>query len=83
MDILRLLALRKATCVESIIERIISLADYAQSVCNHLAANEALKPAHAVICRLLQTGANFGEGNVHRPFHLATQAVAPLCLTPM
>ena len=47
-----------------------------------VAANEALEPAHAVICRLLQTGANFGEANVHRPFHLATQAVAPLCLTP-
>ena len=82
LDVLRLLAPTKAAGVESCIERITSLADYVQSVCNHLAASEALEPAHAVICRLLQRGANFKEANVHRPFHLATQAVAPLCRTP-
>ena len=82
LDVLRLLAPTKAAGIESCIERITSLADYAQTVCNHLAASEALEPAHAVICRLLQRGANFKEANAHQPFHLAAQAVAPLCRTP-
>ena len=82
IDILRLLAPGKAATVLAQVQRITDVADYAQSVCNRLAANEALEPAHAVICRLLQTGADFKAANLHRPFHLATQAVAPLCRGP-
>ena len=53
--------------------------DYGQSLCNHLAASEALEPAHAVLGTLLRTGANFKTALLHNPIQLAAQAVAPLC----
>ena len=82
IDILRIISPQKAAALTSSVEQIAALADYIQSVCGHLAANEALEPAHAVICRVLRTGANFKHANNSNPIHLAAAAVAPLCHTP-
>ena len=81
-DILRVIAPEKATAVSAILQQISAVADYVQSLCGHLAASEALEPAHEVVCRLLRTGADFGRANSSNPIHLATAAVAPLCHTP-
>ena len=82
IDILRIISPQKATTLTSTIKQIISLADYVQSVCGHLAANEALEPAHSVICQVLRTGADFERANATSPIHLAAAAIAPLCHTP-
>ena len=82
LDILRVISPEKAAALTATLGQISALADYVQSLCGHLAANEALEPAHAVICRLLRTGADFERAAVTNPIHLATAAVAPLCHTP-
>ena len=82
IDILRIIAPQKATALTSTVKQIISLADYIQPVCGHLAANEALEPAHSVICQVLHTGSNFERANTTNPIHLAAAAIAPLCRTP-
>ena len=81
IDILRIISPQKAAALTSTVKQIISLADYVQSVCGHLAANEALEPAHSVICQVLRTGANFERANTTNLIHLAEAAIAPLCHT--
>ena len=81
-DILRLISPEKAAALASSFRQISALADYVQSLCGYLAANEALEPAHEVICKLLRTGADFERANASNPIHLATAAVASLCHTP-
>ena len=58
-DILRVLAPERAEALDASLKGILALADYVQTLCGHLAANEALEPAHDVVCRILRTGANF------------------------
>ena len=82
IDVLRIISPQKAAALSSSVGQIRELADYIQSVCGHLAANEALEPAHAVICKVLRTGADFKQANISNPIHLAAAAVAPLCHTP-
>ena len=82
IDILRIISPGKAAALADSVKQIKALADYVQSVCGHLAASEALEPAHAVICGLLRTGANFEQANISNPIHLAAAALAPLCHTP-
>ena len=82
IDVLRIISPQKAVALTSSVKHIMALADYVQSVCGHLAANEALEPAHAVICQVLRTGANFEHAKISNPIHLAAAAVAPLCHTP-
>ena len=82
IDILRIISPQKAAALSSTVRHITSLADYIQSVCGHLAANEAVEPAHAVICQVLRTGANFERANTTNPIHLAAAAIAPQCHTP-
>ena len=79
LDLLRWLTPDKADQLSKAVSDISALADYEQSLCNHLAASEALEPAHAVLGTLLRTGANFKTALVHNPIQLAAQAVAPLC----
>ena len=78
-DLLRWLTPDKADQLSKAVSDISALADYEQSLCNHLAASEALEPAHAVLGTLLRTGANFKTALTHNPIQLAAQAVAPLC----
>ena len=82
IDILRIISPQKAAALTLTVKQIISLADYVQSVCGHLAANEALEPAHSVISQVLRTGADFERANAVSPIHLAAAAIAPLCHTP-
>ena len=77
-DILRVLAPDRATALSASLRRITELADYVQQVCGYLAANEAVEPAHDVICRLLRSGANFGHAVRYNPIQAAAAAVAPL-----
>ena len=81
-DILRVISPVKAAALSLSLRQISAVADYVQSLCGYLAANEALEPAHEVICKLLRTGADFERANVSNPIHLATAAVASLCHTP-
>ena len=78
-DLLRWLTPDKADQLSKAVSDISALADYEQSLCNHLAASEALEPAHAVLGTLLRTGGNFKNALTHNPIQLAAQAVAPLC----
>ena len=82
IDVLRIISPQKAVALTSSVKHIMALADYVQSVCGHLAANEALEPAHAVICQVLRTGANFEHAKISNPIHLAAAAVTPLCHAP-
>ena len=82
IDILRVISPGKAAALIASARQITALADYVQSVCGHLAASEALEPAHGVICGVLRTGANFEQANLSNPIHLAAAALAPLCHTP-
>ena len=81
-DILRVLAPEKAAGVASTLRQISALSDYVQSLCGYLAGNEALEPAHEVICKLLRTGADFERAKMTNPIHVAAAAVAPLCPHP-
>ena len=81
-DILRVLAPERAESIDASLKGIIALADYVQTLCGHLAVNQALEPAHDVLCRILRTGANFQHALKHEPIHLATAAIAPLCSQP-
>ena len=80
LDLLRWLDPEKARRLSSAVSEISAVADYEQSLCNHLAASEALEPAHAVLGSLLRTGADFKAAQLHNPIQLAAQAVAPLCV---
>ena len=79
LDLLRWLTPDKAATLSEAISDISAQVDYGQSLCNHLAASEALEPAHAVLGTLLRTGANFKAALRNNPIQLAAQAVAPLC----
>ena len=79
MELLRLVTPAKAAEVAAAVSEISAVADYEQSLCNHLAASEALEPSHAVLCSVLRTGADFKAALSHQPIQLATQTVAPLC----
>ena len=81
-DLLRIMAPEKAAVVDSTLRQIAALADYVQTVCGYLAGNEALEPAHAVICKLLRTGADFERAASTNPIHVAAAAIAPLCPHP-
>ena len=81
-DILRVVAPDRAMALSAALRQISELADYTQSVCGYLAANDALEPAHDVICRLFQSGANFGHAVRYNPIQMAAAAVAPLCHQP-
>ena len=81
-DVLRVLAPEKAAVVNSTLRQITALSDYVQSLCGYLAGNEALEPAHEVICKLLRTGANFEWASATNPIHVAAAAIAPLCPHP-
>ena len=81
-DVLRVLAPEKAAVVDSTLRRISALSDYVQSLCGYLAGNEALEPAHEVICKLLRTGADFERAIATNPIQVAAAAVAPLCPHP-
>ena len=78
-ELLRWVSPDKAAYLSEAISDISALADYEQSLCNHLAASPALEPAHAVLGTLLRTGANFKAALLHNPIQLAAQAIAPLC----
>ena len=79
LDLLRWLTPDKAAQLSDAVSDISALADYGQSLCNHLAASEALEPAHAALGTLLRTGANFKAALQNNPIQLAAQDVAPLC----
>ena len=79
MELLRLIIPTKAAQVSEALSEISALADYEQSLCNHLAASEALEPPHAVLCSIMRTGADFKSALKHHPIQLATQTLAPLC----
>ena len=79
LDLLRWLTPDKAVQLSDAVSDISALADYGQSLCNHLAASEALEPAHAALGNLLRTGANFKAALQNNPIQLAAQAYAPLC----
>ena len=81
-DVLRIMAPEKAAVVESTLRQISALSDYVQALCGYLAGNEALEPAHAVICKLLRTGADFERAATTNPIHVAAAAIAPLCPHP-
>ena len=81
-DLLRVLAPDKAAVVASTLRQISALSDYVQSLCGYLAGNEALEPAHEVICKLLRTGADFEREKMTNPIHVAAAAIAPLCPHP-
>ena len=81
-DVLRVIAPEKAGLLEVTLRQISALADYVQSLCGYMAANEALEPAHAVICKLLRTGADFEAAVTSSPIHVAAAAMAPLCSHP-
>ena len=81
-DILRILAPDRATALADSLRRIADLSDYIQTLCGYLAANQALEPAHDVICRLLRSGADFGHAVAYNPIHVAAAAAAPLCTSP-
>ena len=78
-DILRVFAPHRAAALNDAINQIADLSNYIQSVCGHLAANQALEPAHDVICRLLRSGADFGHAAAYNPIQVAAAAAAPLC----
>ena len=67
LDLLRLFSPDKAARVSEAISEISALADYEQSLCNHLAASEALEPTHAVLGKLLRAGANFKTALTYHP----------------
>ena len=81
-DVLRIIAPEKAVLFDSTLNQISALADYVQSLCGYLAANEALEPAHAVICKLLRTGADFERAAVSSSIHVDAAAMALLCPHP-
>ena len=81
-DVLRVIAQEKARLLDAMLRQISALADYVQSLCGYLTANEALEPAHAVICKLLRTGADFEGAVTSSPIHVAAAAMAPLCSHP-
>ena len=81
-DVLRIMAPEKAAVVESTLRQISALSDYVQALCGYLAGNEAFEPAHAVICKLLRTGADFERAATTNPIHVAAAAIAPLCPHP-
>ena len=81
-DVLRIIAPEKAAAVESALRQISAMSDYVQSLCGYLAGNEALEPAHEVICKLLRTGANFEWATAANPIHVAAAAIAPSCPQP-
>ena len=79
IQLLRLFSPDKARQVSEALSEMSAVADYEQSLCNHMAANAALEPVHAVLGRLLRTGANFKTALTYNPIQLAAQALAPLC----
>ena len=81
-DILRVVAPDRALAVMDAIQKISDLSNYIQLVCGYLAANQAIEPAHAVICGLLRSGGNFGHAVKFSPIHVAAAAAAPLCHSP-
>ena len=81
-DLLRVIAPERAELINSTVHQISALADYVQSLCGYLACNEALEPAHAVICKLLRTGGDFKREATSNPIHVAAAAIAPLCPQP-
>ena len=81
-DLLRVLAPDKASQTAALLRRIATLAEYVQSLCGYLAANEELEPIHSVICNTLRTGADFERALNSNPIHLAASAIKHLCSTP-
>ena len=82
IDVLRVISPEKAAALTATLGQISAFSDYVQSLCGYLAANEALEPAHAVICKLLRTGADFEHAGRSNPINLATAAIASLCHSP-
>ena len=82
MNLLRMVAPKKAVELEIALREVSALASYNQSLCGHLAASEAVEPAHAVVCEVLRTGADFSQAFSYQPVHIAAQAVAHLCTKP-
>ena len=74
-DILRVIAPERASALEASLNNILALADYVQTLCGHLAVNEALEPAHDMVCRVLRSGADFDHAAKYNPVHLATAAI--------
>ena len=62
--------------------QITALAEYVQSLCGYLAANEELEPTHSVLCNLLRTGADFEHALRTNPLHLAAGSIKHLCTQP-
>ena len=81
-DLLRVLAPDKASQTAALLRRIVALAEYVQSLCGYLAANEELEPIHSVICNTLRTGADFERALNSNPIHLAAGSIKHLCSTP-
>ena len=81
-DLLRVLAPEKASQTAALLQRITALAEWVQSLCGYLAANEELEPVHSVICSLLRTGGDFERALSTNPLHLATGAIKHLCAQP-
>ena len=81
-DLLRVLAPEKASQTAALFRRITALAEYVQSLCGYLAANEELEPIHSVICNLLRTGADFERALSTDPVHLAAGSIKHLCSQP-
>ena len=81
-DVLKLFVPHKAEAIARILEGIEALADFNQRLGQHLAAQSALEPIHAVICDMMRSGAGFGLSANRTPLAIATQAVQHMCTTP-
>ena len=82
ISLLRIFCPKKAQEIELALQRVSALAAYNQSLCGHLAASEALEPAHAAVTEVLRTGADFDRAYTFQPVHVAAQAIAHLCAKP-
>ena len=63
--------------LDSTVPQISGLADSVYCKCGNLAANETLEPAHAVICKLLRTGADFSRAVSLNPIYINVIAITP------
>ena len=81
-DILRVLAPEKGSETAAVLRQITAPAEYVQSLCGYLAANEELEPVHSVLCNLLRTGADFERALSTNPLHLAAGTIKHLCTQP-
>ena len=83
LDLLRLFSPDKTARVSEAVSEISALAEYELSLCNHLAASEPLEPMHAVLVKLLRSGADFKTTLTNHPIQLETQRFSRCAAAPM